>query len=75
MRSREPRAARRLAISDRAGRRARSVLAPMRLLDPKLNDLTPRHLEVYWLYQVVRTGVDFGAAVCFVIGSAVFVLT
>ena len=44
----------------------------MRLLDPVLNDLTPRHLEVFWRYQVVRTGVDFGAACCFVIGSAFF---
>lgn len=44
----------------------------MRLLDPVLNDLTPRHLEIFWRYQVVRTGVDFGAATCFVIGSAFF---
>lgn len=44
----------------------------MRLLDPVLNDLSPRHLEVYWRYQVVRTGVDFGAACCFVVGSAFF---
>ncbi len=44
----------------------------MRLLDPALNDLTPRHLEVYWHYQLVRTAVDFGAAACFVIGSAFF---
>lgn len=44
----------------------------MRLLDPLLNDLTPRHLEIYRRYQIVRTAVDFGAAVCFVIGSAFF---
>lgn len=44
----------------------------MRLLDPVLNDLTPRHLEIFWRYQVVRTGVDFGAACCFVLGSAFF---
>ena len=44
----------------------------MRILDPVLNDLTPRHLEIFWRYQVVRTGVDFGAACCFVIGSAFF---
>jgi hypothetical protein len=43
-----------------------------RLLDPALRDLSPRHLEIYWRYQVVRTGVDFGAAVCFVIGSVLF---
>src|SRR3954449_10609194 len=43
-----------------------------RLLDPMLNDLSPRHLEVYWRYQVVRTGVDFGAALCFVVGSVLF---
>ncbi|MGI8712086.1 MAG: YrhK family protein [Solirubrobacteraceae bacterium] len=47
----------------------------MRLLDPALNDLTPQHIEVYWRYQVVRTAVDFGAAVCFVIGSAFFFFT
>ncbi len=44
----------------------------MKLLDPALNDLSPRHLEIYWRYQVVRTAVDFGAAVCFVVGSAFF---
>ena len=44
----------------------------MKLLDPTLHDLTPHHVEVYWRYQVVRTLVDFGAAVCFVIGSAFF---
>jgi hypothetical protein len=43
-----------------------------RLLDPTLHDLSPRHLEIYWRYQVVRTAVDFGAAVCFVVGSVLF---
>lgn len=43
-----------------------------RLLDPALHDLGPRHLEIFWRYQVVRTGVDFGAAVCFVVGSIFF---
>lgn len=47
----------------------------MRLLDPVLNDLTPRHLEVFWRYQIVRTLVDFGAAACFVVGSAFFFST
>src|SRR5437764_11577086 len=42
------------------------------LLDPTLHDLSPRHLELYWRYQVVRTGVDFGAAMCFVVGSVCF---
>jgi hypothetical protein len=27
----------------------------MRLLDPVLNDLTPRHLEIFGRYQVVRS--------------------
>ena len=44
----------------------------MKLLDPVLNDLTPRHVEIFWRYQVVRTAVDFGAALCFVVGSAFF---
>ena len=44
----------------------------MRLLDPALKDLSPRHLELWWRYQVVRTAVDFGAAMCFVLGSAFF---
>lgn len=44
----------------------------MKLLDPTLHDLTPRHLEVFWRYQVVRTGVDFSAACCFVVGSVFF---
>ena len=47
----------------------------MKLLDPVLNDLTPRHVEIWWRYQVVRTTVDFSAAVCFVIGSAFFFFT
>jgi hypothetical protein len=42
------------------------------LLDPTLHDLSPRHLEIYWRYQAVRTGVDFGAALCFVVGSVLF---
>src|SRR5579875_147904 len=54
-------------IAYRAGR--------MKILDPILNDLTPRHIEIYWRYQVVRTGVDFGAATCFVAGSACFFFT
>ncbi len=44
----------------------------MRLLDPTLNALSPRHLAVFWRYQVIRTLVDFGAAICFVVGSAFF---
>lgn len=47
----------------------------MKLLDPLLNDLSPHHLEIYWRYQVVRTAVDFGAAICFVVGSACFFFT
>ncbi|MDQ6851076.1 MAG: YrhK family protein [Actinomycetota bacterium] len=44
----------------------------MKLLDPRLSDLTPAHISIAWRYQVVRTLVDFGAAVCFVIGSVFF---
>jgi hypothetical protein len=44
----------------------------MRILDPILNNLTPRHHEIFWHYQVVRTGVDFSAATCFVAGSVCF---
>ncbi|MBE7187653.1 YrhK family protein [Jatrophihabitans endophyticus] len=44
----------------------------MKLLDPHLSDLTPAHVELFWRYQVVRTLVDFGAAACFVVGSAFF---
>jgi len=47
----------------------------VKLLNPVLTDLTPRHVAVYWRYQVVRTLVDFGAAVCFVIGSGFFFFT
>jgi len=47
----------------------------VKLLDPVLNDLTPRHLALFWRYQVMRTLVDFGAAVCFVIGSVFFFST
>lgn len=47
----------------------------MKLLDPHLSGLTPTHVAIYWRYQVVRTVVDFGAAVCFVIGSAFFFFT
>lgn len=48
------------------------VARGVKLLDPLLSDLTPHHLAVYWQYQVVRTIVDFGAAACFVVGSAFF---
>jgi len=41
-----------------------------RLLDPLLSDLTPRHVEIFWRYQVVRTAVDFTAAACFLVGSS-----
>ncbi|HSO99196.1 MAG TPA: YrhK family protein [Solirubrobacteraceae bacterium] len=34
--------------------------------------MSPRHLEIWWRDQVVRTAVDFGAAMCFVLGSAFF---
>lgn len=44
----------------------------MRILDPALKDLSPRHMEIFWRYQVVRTGVDFSAACCFVVGSVFF---
>ncbi|MGX6446462.1 YrhK family protein [Patulibacter sp. S7RM1-6] len=44
----------------------------MKLLHPSLEDLTPRHIELFWRYQVVRTGVDFAAAMCFLVGSAFF---
>jgi len=44
----------------------------MKLLDPRLSDLTPAHIAIAWRYQVVRTLVDFGAAVCFIIESAFF---
>lgn len=47
----------------------------MRLLDPALQDLTPHHLLLYWRYQVIRTIVDFCAAMGFVIGSACFFFT
>ena len=47
----------------------------MRLLDPHLADLTPSHAALFWRYQVVRTLVDFGAAMCFVVGSACFFFT
>ncbi len=47
----------------------------MKLLDPVLHDLTPHHVALFWRYQVVRTLVDFGAAVCFVIGSVFFFFT
>lgn len=44
----------------------------MKVLDPTLHTLSPRHLEVFWRYQLVRTGVDFAAACCFVVGSVFF---
>ncbi len=51
---------------------AAGIRQGMRLLDPALNDLSPQHLSVFWHYQVVRTLVDFGAALSFVVGSACF---
>ncbi len=44
----------------------------LRLLDPLLGGLSPRHVEIFWRYQVVRTGVGFAAAACFVVGSICF---
>jgi hypothetical protein len=44
----------------------------VRLLEPALKELSPRHLEIWWRYQIVRTAVDFGAAMCFITGSAFF---
>ncbi len=43
-----------------------------RLLDPSLTTRSPRHAELARRYQVLRTAVDFGAALCFVVGSAFF---
>lgn len=45
------------------------------LLSPVLNDLSPRHIEIFWRYQVVRTAVDFAAAACFLVGSVFFFFT
>lgn len=44
----------------------------VKLLDPTLHQISPRHLELFWRYQIVRTSVDFGAACCFVVGSIFF---
>ena len=47
----------------------------MKLLDPSLPGRSPLHLALFWRYQIVRTLVDFGAAACFVVGSAFFFFT
>jgi hypothetical protein len=61
-----------LAPPSRPAEGAAGYVSTMKLLDPVLNDLTPKHIELYWHYQVVRTAVDFGAVACFVVGSAFF---
>ena len=43
-----------------------------RWLDPVLNTLSPRHIELFRRYQKARIFVDFGAAACFVAGSVLF---
>lgn len=43
-----------------------------RLFHPGLTTRSPRHAELARRYQVLRTAVDFGAAICFVVGSTLF---
>lgn len=41
-------------------------------LSPIFHTLTPQHTKIYQRYQIVRTFIDFGAAICFVFGSVLF---
>ena len=41
-------------------------------LSPILHTLTPLHAKISHRYQAVRILIDFGAAFCFVAGSALF---
>ncbi len=44
----------------------------MALFAPENRQKSDRHSKVYTAYEIAHTLVDFGAAVCFIIGSVAF---
>jgi len=42
------------------------------MFKPELFTATPRHRQVYGLYERIETAVDFAGAVLFILGSAFF---
>ncbi|WP_316013074.1 YrhK family protein [Roseobacter sp. HKCCA0434] len=44
----------------------------MGLFHPGNRDRSPDHARVYAAYEIAHTCVDFGAALCFIIGSVMF---
>ncbi|AEQ53226.1 YrhK family protein [Pelagibacterium halotolerans] len=44
----------------------------MTLFDPRARNRSGAHRRLYALYEVWYTAVDFGAALCFVVGSVLF---
>lgn len=44
----------------------------MALFEPDARDRSGAHRHLYALYEIWYTAVDFGAAICFVVGSVLF---
>ena len=44
----------------------------MALFDPNARNRSETHRRLYALYEIWYTTIDFGAALCFVIGSVLF---
>ncbi len=44
----------------------------MPLFSPKNRSRTRQHEEIWAAYEIAHTAVDFGAALCFVLGSVAF---
>lgn len=44
----------------------------MALFDPSNRNDSPQHQKIYAAYELAFTAVSFAAAVCFVVGSALF---
>jgi hypothetical protein len=42
------------------------------LFDSNAPDRSPAHARIYAMHEVLRTAVDFGAALCFLVGSVLF---
>lgn len=47
-------------------------MALRRLFHPRTEAMSPHDMRRQALFEVVRTMVDFGAALCFVVGSIMF---
>lgn len=44
----------------------------MALFSPENRDKSARHRRIWAAFEIIYTAVDFGAAICFVVGSVLF---